>query len=719
MALFVRGAIVLLATYATLATLRAQDVTVPPGLGVIVMIGGTLIVLACGVLALAMHRANLLRAERHELEGRVEALADENWQLKEAQEQTLGLIEALGDVVVRRDSNGHITYANAGFCQLADQGRDDIHGTDCGLTVREQGAFATLADGTRVHDQKVATATGARWIAWRDVRLPSESGRSEVLSVGRDVTDRTITEHALAEARDQAESANRAKSRFLAMVSHEIRTPLNGILGMADLLLDTNLSPAQETYARAVKTSGDALLSLIEEILDFSKIEAGKVDLDARPFCLAGMIEEAVELLAPRAQAKGIDIACYVDDRIPPCVVGDAARLRQVVLNLAGNAIKFTDRGGVAVIVEPGLWPEEIAFIVRDTGVGIAPEVLPRIFDEFEQGDGGTTRRFGGTGLGLTISKRILDRMGGRIGATSQVGVGSTFYFSLRLNRAPSSSPEFTPPDLAGMSILIVTRSAIEAPLLVRRLGSWGASTYVVPDLEVANSLLPERPWDAVMVDRGDDAAAPRLPDDARRVAIRLMMITPGERRELPALMNLGYTGYLLKPLRAASLAARFAPSIPGQGKVPAAPVAQESDDHGIPLPGLAVLVAEDNEINALLARALLTRLGHRPTIASNGASALDAWFAARAAGTPYDLVLMDVQMPDIDGLEVTRRIRVAEAEAGNARTPIFALTANVFADDRDACLQAGMDGFLVKPLDRERLDAALDPSKRATTLAA
>ncbi len=683
---------------------------------------GALFAAACAVIAFMLMRRRAMKEKLRALQARVEDLSDRNWELREAEERARSLLEAQGDLIVRRDAGGRIIFANDAFCALAGKDRDALIGNIAVLLVLEQGEFSVLPDGTRMHDQKIDCNGSARWVAWREVVVRGATG-SEVQGVGRDVTGRVEAEHALEHARDQAEAANRAKSRFLAMVSHEIRTPLNGMLGMADLLLDTSLTPEQTTYAKAAKTSGETLLSLIEEILDFSKIEAGKLDLEARPFRLAALVEGVVELLAPRAQAKGIEIACFVDERLPDRIVGDAARLRQVLLNLAGNAIKFTEHGGVAVEVEPDDKDGVIRFLVRDTGIGLNPGDKERIFLDFEQADGSSTRKFGGTGLGLAISKRIVERMDGRMQVTSTAGQGSTFSFSVPLAPAPEEDPafEFVAPDLKDSALLIVAGSEIESSLLARRLGRWGAKTCAVTDERIAAALLPERSWDAILVDR---AAATNMIAQGNVAALdvprRIVLITPAERHELPAFKSAGFTGYLVKPVRAASLAARLAPDDDFERASADTQTdnATAADTAARGHQGLSILVAEDNEINALLARALLTRLGHRPTIADNGEAAIESWLAARAAGSPYDLVLMDVQMPVMDGLEAARRIRAAEAEAGTGRTRMLALTANAQSEDREACLDAGMDGLLIKPLDRERLREALDTVHRPSLAA-
>jgi PAS domain S-box-containing protein len=687
---------------------------------------GALLVAACTAIAWLLVRRRAAAKKIHALETRIEELSDDEWELHEAEERARSLLEAQGDLIVRRDAQGNVTYANDAFYALAGKPRDALIGNKVELPVVEQGTVTVLTDGTRMHDQKIACGHNTRWIAWREVAVRSDTG-SEVQGVGRDVTDRVEAERALEHARDQAEAASRAKSRFLAMVSHEIRTPLNGMLGMADLLLDTQLTPEQRTYAKAARTSGETLLSLIEEVLDFSKIEAGKLDLEQRPFALAPLVEEAVELLAPRAQAKGIEIASFVDERLPATLVGDAARLRQVLLNLAGNAIKFTEKGGVAVIVEPDEATGEVRFQVRDTGIGLAPQDQARIFRDFEQADSSSTRKFGGTGLGLAISKRIVERMEGHIAVESAPGAGATFTVTLPLAAALSEDAEaaFATPDLLGSSVMIVARAEIEASLLARRLGRWGARTCSAHDERVAAALLPERHWDALLVDYPLAAAVTAAGDFHKLgVARRIVLIRPTERHELPALKAAGFTGYLVKPVRAASLAARLREDDVFE-HAPAEVAAESSDSASPPdSKGLSILVAEDNEINALLMRALLTRLGHRPTIAGTGEAAVESWLAASAAGAPYDLVFMDVQMPVMDGLEAARRIRAAETQSkGEERKSVrmLALTANAYPEDREAALNAGMDGLLVKPLDAERLREAIAavPSRNTDTLAA
>jgi PAS domain S-box-containing protein len=669
---------------------------------------------ATALSAFALLRQRAAVAAARAAEARSEELSDRLWELREAEERARSLLEAQGDLIVRRDSAGRITYANDAFCTLTGRTRDALIGSSEELPTLERGALTVQADGTRVYDQKIASGSFVRWIAWREVTVRGETG-TEVQGVGRDVTNRVEAEHALGHARDQAETANRAKSRFLAMVSHEIRTPLNGMLGMADLLLDTPLTAEQLTYAKAAKTSGETLLSLIEEILDFSKIEAGRLDLQARPFSVAAMVEEAIELMAPRAQAKGIEIASFVDERVPAQVVGDAARLRQVLLNLTSNALKFTEKGGVSVIVEPGAREGEIHFEVRDTGIGIKSDDLTRIFMDFEQGDGSSTRRFGGTGLGLAISKRLIERMDGRITVASELGAGSTFSVDVPLAQAlDGQATTFVAPDLSHAAVMIVGPAEIESSLLARRLGRWGARTCAVIDEKIAAALLPERPWDALLVDY-PLASAMIANGDFARLAVpkRIVLIRPSERNELHTLKAAGFTGYLVKPVRVASLAARLTTvdafeDSPAEGEADTAAALTPTGK------GLSILVAEDNDINALLARALLTRLGHRPIIASDGEAAVESWLAARAAGSGFDLVLMDLQMPGMDGLEATRRIRAAELEAGDARTRILAVTANAQTEDREAMAAAGLDGLVVKPLDRDRLREVLDAAPGA-----
>jgi CheY-like chemotaxis protein len=412
-------------------------------------------------------------------------------------------------------------------------------------------------------------------------------------------------------------------------------------------------------------------------------------------------------------------------------VIGDVARLRQVLLNLAGNAIKFTQNGGVALIVEPGPLPNDVLFMVRDTGIGIAPEAQARIFQEFEQADERIAQNYGGTGLGLSISERIVRRMGGHISLQSAIGKGSTFSFTLPMVGSDGDDGErrqpFVIPDLADKSIMLVAPQSVETSLIARRLQRWGAQTCTVADLVVARALLPERPWHAVMIDGAfDPADATALAAAATpHAAHRIVIFTPAARHEYRDVINDPFTGYLVKPLRAASLAIRLnAPTPPSAATetIEAAPDDEPPSGKASKVAarrGLSILVAEDNEINALLMRSLLARLGHQVVVTTNGNAAVESWLAAEAAENPYDLILMDIQMPELNGIDAAKRIRLREAGQTARRTPIIALTANALVEDRYACFEAGMDGFLMKPLDREKLAEVISGLASSRHLAA
>jgi CheY-like chemotaxis protein len=410
------------------------------------------------------------------------------------------------------------------------------------------------------------------------------------------------------------------------------------------------------------------------------------------------LTEEVIELLAPRAHAKRLEIAAFVGEPAARRFIGDRVRLRQILLNLVGNAVKFTESGGVAVEVEAT--PQgAVTFRIRDTGIGIAPEVQARLFEEFEQAEGGTGRRFDGTGLGLAITKRLVAAMGGVISLDSAPGRGATFTCTISLLPIDDIDADGAP-DLAGKTVLVVAPGPVEGPLLARQLSAWGATAQIVSSVAAAEGPLRTEVFDAVIVDGAvGRTELERIGGLLRPLESRaVVLIWPRERGELPAHRDAGYA-YLVKPVRAASLAARVGVARPAT--IAATPPRRRA--HAL---SLAVLVAEDNEINALLARHLMTRLGHRPVMAATGGEAVDAFVAALDMETPFDLVLIDLHMPGMDGIEAARRKRAAEP--GDRRTPIIALTADADPEMRDACLAAGMDGFVTKPLDRDRLNAAL-----------
>lgn len=656
------------------------------------------------LLALSIALAfGLWRARRATIaDSDAEGLHDRIWRIAESEDRYRALVAATTDVIVQRDTRGRITFANEGYARLLGREPIDLIGAQIDLEVLERGEVEAAADGVRHLEAQVRSIDGrTRWFAF--VEMPVAHGDAmQWLRAGRDVTARVEAIRARDAALIRAEAASEAKSRFLATVSHEMRTPLNGILGMAELVLGTGLDAEQRTYVEAVRTSGKALLGLIDGILDFARIEAGHVDLAAEPFALAALAEGVVELLAPRAQDKGIEIALDVCADLSRTVVGDGDRVRQILINLAGNAIKFTQAGGVGVsLARSG---EGVVLAVSDTGPGIPEERLPALFEEFEQGDGSASRSQEGTGLGLAITRRLVERMGGRIEVDSRVGRGSTFRAVLPLQAAPDEAGRAGAPPvhLHGQRCLIVADSPFQAPYLARSLSRAGAAAVIVGDLDHGLDALSAAAFDAVIADRAlGDAAVRRLAEAAGACGVRtsLVLLSPFDRRDFGAAAAAGFDGYLIKPVRPRSLLERL--RAPARDAAPIAAPQPAASRVGA---GSRVLLAEDNPINALLATRALERLGAEVVQAVDGVEALEKY----AADGPFDLALIDVRMPRLDGHETARRIRAAEAVSGT-RLRLVALTANAGRADEGAARAAGFDGFLPKPLNLKLLPALLE----------
>ncbi|MGV6802020.1 MAG: response regulator [bacterium] len=611
------------------------------------------------------------------------------------------LIDRMDEMVVMTDADGVCHHVNPAFCSIFSGRKENWINKKLKFN-HPQKPISKKQQTTNLEKERFVTKKEKEgrvfWIEWQHTALPNQHS----IYVGRDVSHLKEQEKRLTHTVRHAEEAGMAKMRFLATMSHEMRTPLNGILGMTGLLLDSGLDQNQTSYATAVRESGTALLTLINDILDYSKVEAGKLELDEVVFDPQSLVQSVAELLSPRATHKGLEIASYIDRSVPRRLVGDEARLRQVLLNLAGNGVKFTEQGGVFIELSSegaiDANTQNIKITVRDTGIGISEHEQEHIFNEFAQADSTHSRKFEGTGLGLAIARSIVGAMGGDIIVSSTLNQGSSFSFTI-----PLSVPVSGLKDRDGYSlddrVVVLSHSQVVRESLEYQLVAMGVKNiHVFAEAEGAIKLLKRHRNSVLLCDL--NFAAQQGQKLTSLAEHSLVLLSPVARGRLEAFRRAGFHGYLIKPIRQVSLYERIRDKSAPQQKPQRldAPVAESPQ----PEKRARILLAEDNQINAVLATAIIKRAGHMVDVAGNGVEALES-----VQTTPYDMIFMDMHMPEMDGMEATKAIRQLSGDV--ASIPIVALTANAMKTDRDICIEAGMNDFLTKPFEPEDLTGLID----------
>jgi PAS domain S-box-containing protein len=660
---------------------------------------------------------------------KAEELAARAREVQASADQLRLLTDAAPIGIFQTDAENHYVYTNPRWAEITGIRPEDAFGraweTIIGAEERA-GLIAELSDGPVYRDELChrfelqVPGSASRILLVTSKSIPdSAGGIAGWVGTLADVTAEAGAEAAMADARDEANEASRLKSDFLANMSHEIRTPMNGVIGMTDLLLETELDDRQRDYAQTVRNSGEALLTIINDILDFSKVEAGKLEIEDIEFDLRAIVYDVVDLLARPAQAKGLDLVALLEPSVPAVVSGDPGRVRQVLTNLVGNAIKFTQSGEIVlrVIGDEIVGAQTvIRFEVRDTGDGIAPDKLELVFEPFVQADSSTSRRYGGTGLGLAISGQLVALMSGQCGASSELGVGSCFWFTIRV-RAEAGQPRnrlLTPdPDLAGVAVLIVDDSVAQLGVLSEYLAAWGMAISTAVSGPAALAAMQAgasrgEPFAVALIDRsmpgmnGLDLKDAIAADPSLTVGV-VLMTGLGEERELGTAQAAGIAALLAKPVHRTDLRAclRRALGLPA-AEVPSAGAAAHRRSPAGSLQVGRLLLAEDNLINQKVAVAILAGAGYRVDTVRNGAEALEA-----VTAHPYDAILMDCQMPVLSGYEATAAIRASEEESGR-HTPIIAMTAGARREDRERCLAEGMDAYLSKPVNKDALLAVV-----------